>query len=109
MVTKFVENTEKNAMFIGGKMILPGEIREVECAAPVADAPAEKTAAELQAERLGVILAGNVACITASLPALDKSALAGLQALEQAGVARKGVLQAIDAALLTLASAVVPQ
>lgn len=109
MSTQFVENTGKNVLFIGGKMILPGEIREVECAPPMADAPAEKTLEALQAERLGVILAGNVASVAAELPALDKAALAELLALEQAGAARKGVLQAIDAALLTLASAVVPQ
>jgi acetylglutamate kinase len=103
-------------VFVGGKLLQPGESREFnlgdlppECAPPVADAPADKTAAELQAERFGMILAGNVGGVVADLPALDKAELAELQALEQAGAARKGVLQAIDAALLALASAVVPQ
>jgi hypothetical protein len=116
MATQNFENITGQAVFVGGKLLQPGESREfnlgdlpAECAPPVADAPADKTAETLAAERLGAILAGNVASVSAELPALDKAALAELLALELAGAARKGVLQAIDAALLTLASAVVPE
>lgn len=106
------ENTADHAVFVGGKLLQPGETREfgagelpAEHVAMKIDAgPADKTLEELKTELLKQLLLGSVVSVVAELPGLDKAELAALLVLEQAGANRKGVIQAVDSAILALAS-----
>ncbi|UUZ68086.1 hypothetical protein LP416_27865 [Polaromonas sp. P2-4] len=107
MNKKFFENTSGIAMFVGGKLLQPGEGREFnaddlppehQVAQPVAE-PGEPTLAE----RLREILAGNVASVVERLPAMAKDELETLRQLEGEGAQRVGVGRAIQAELLARA------
>jgi hypothetical protein len=103
MGKQYVENTGSSPLWVAGVLIAPGEGREV----PVPDeapAPVEEDVPDLDAA-LHELLAGNVTTVTAALPGLSADTLLRLQALEQDGKARKGVLEALADALIALADA----
>lgn len=86
MDKKYFENTTSVAMFVGGKLLQPGEGREFNAD----DLPPEHQEAEPVAELVAPtlndqsleILTGNVASVIARLPALPEEALDMLAALE---------------------------
>lgn len=103
MGSKYIENTTREIIFVGGKMIHPGEGRDIDLALLPPEhqdaraAPAEPTEPSL-AELVGELLKGNVKAITAQLHTLKLEAL-GL-ALEMEGAAktpRTSLLAAIQA------------
>lgn len=105
------ENTTNIAMFVGGKLLQPGEGREFnaddlpsEHQVPAADAPVALTAEEIVTAALKKALAGNVASVAAHLIAFRREELLELLSLEQAGANRKGVISALDAEILLRAS-----
>lgn len=104
MGKQYVENTTDSPLWVGGRLIPPGEGREVEIAEdappPVEDAPVDPDAA------LHELLEGNVAAVTAGLEGLGIDTLKRLQELEQeadTGKNRKGVLEALANAIIKLA------
>ncbi|MES1977300.1 MAG: hypothetical protein V4451_04645 [Pseudomonadota bacterium] len=101
---KHVTNTSSNCMFVGSTMIPPGESRTVEVPDEVA-APVVANGEPSLDDRLKIILAGNVASVLAELPTLTQEALDRAVLLEKDGGNRKGVLNGIDAELLTRANA----
>lgn len=100
-------NTGKNNMHIGGKVITPGETREVdETLIPDFGVSAGNPSNEDEIVRnpLSDILAGSVKEVADALIALDMAQLDELDALEtNAEKPRKGVLEAIDNRRLELA------
>lgn len=102
-----VENKGKSPIYVAGVMIPPGETRhfaddmlppEFRSAAPVA--------AEVEAgDPLAELLDGNVHEVMGGLDVLSADFLLRLEALEQAGKNRKGVLAAIAEELLRRAEA----
>lgn len=110
MGLKYVENTGRNVMFVGGKLIPPGEGREVDELllppelqdSPVAvAAAADPSVAQLVAE----LLKGNVKTVVAELVALTGEALDLVETIEGGAEApRKGVLAAVKAERLRRAS-----
>lgn len=113
MIKKYFENKSEIAIFLGGKLLQPGEGREFNAdelpsehqQGPGIDAAVEKTPAERITARLSEELSGNVARAVAFLPGLSKAELEELLELELAGAKRKGVLNAVESALLAQASA----
>ena len=111
MGMKYIENTGSNVMFVGGKMIPPGEGREVDerllppelrDPAPAPAAPAEPSMAQLLAE----LLKGPVKAVVAKLPELSGDALAMAEAIEAGDdTPRKTVLEAVRAEQLKRAQA----
>jgi hypothetical protein len=103
MGVKYIENTGRNVLFVGGKMIPPGEGREVDerllppelrDPAPEPAAPAEPSIAQLLVE----LLKGSVKVVVAKLPELSGDALAMVEAIEAGdGTPRKTVLEAVRA------------
>lgn len=104
-------NTGENNIHIGGKVIVPGETREVdETLVPgygqalEPDADADRNPLDDETEALLAILAGKVADVVAALPTLSVAQLDALENLEtEAEKPRKGILEAIDARRLELA------
>lgn len=100
---KYIENTGRNVMFVGGKMIPPGEGREVDerlLPPELRDPPPqpEAPAAPGIAEQLVALLKGNVKEVTAALAGLSGDALAMVEAIEASdGTPRKTVLEAVRA------------
>jgi len=101
MGKQYVENTTDSPLWVGGRLIPPGEGREVEIAEdappPVEDAPVDPDAA------LHELLEGNVAAVIAGLEGLGMDTLKRLNDLETEGKARKGVLEALADAQIKLA------
>lgn len=96
-----ITNPGDSPVFVGGKMIPPGETRvftEAELP-PEYKAPAPVAAAQAAGpdEALLLILAATVAQVVAGLPDLSDEELARLALLEAEGKDRKGVLEAITA------------
>lgn len=103
MVTKYVENNTPNNMFVGGRIIQPGEGRIVDVPAPAAVAALVEEPDPDAA--LHELLAGNVHGVAAALDGLSEDSLVRLRELEAANIKpRKGVLEAIDAAAIALAA-----
>lgn len=110
MGLKYIENTGRNVMFVGGKLIPPGEGREVDelllppelLDSPVAvAAAADPSVAQLVAE----LLKGNVAAVKAELASLTGEALGLVEIIESGSeTPRKGVLEALKAERLRRAS-----
>lgn len=104
-------NTGDNNIHIGGKVIAPGETREVdETLVPgygqaleqVVDA--DQNSLDDETEALLAILAGKVAEVVAALPALSVEQLDALENLEtEAEKPRKSILKDIEARRLALA------
>jgi hypothetical protein len=98
---KVIENTGNSPMYEMGKMIPPGEIA-------VVDVPDEAPTAQPDPEpdpdaALQELLALSVDKVKASLDGVGADTLKRLRELEAAGKARKGVLEAIDAAAIAAA------
>lgn len=104
MAKRYVTNDTPNTVYVEGRMIGPGEGREVDVPD---EAPAvfEEPVADPDAA-LSDLLRGTVAGVTAVLPGLSGETLQRLQVLEQeAAKPRKGVLEALGDALIALADA----
>lgn len=110
MGLKYIENTGRNVMFVGGKLIPPGEGREVdELLLPpeLQDSPVvvAATADPSVAQRVAELLKGNVKTVVAELVALTGEALDLVETIEGgADAPRKGVLAAVKAERLRRAS-----
>lgn len=104
MAKRYVTNDTPNMMYVGGRMIAPGEGREVEVAddaPPPVHKPVEDPDAPLRD-----LLHGTVAGVTAALDGLSLATLARLQVLEAEGEKpRKGVMEALADAQIKLADA----
>ena len=102
MAKRYVTNDTPNMIYVGGKMIPPGEGREVEEldeAPPQVDEPAPDLDADLRE-----LLKGSVAAVAGALGGIGAETLTRLQALEnEAAKPRKGVLEALANAQIALA------
>lgn len=115
MPKKYVENTTDHMIYVGGKMIPPGEGREIdeaqlpaehrEVPVPVAEEPESEGLTEAD---LLDLLEGNVDRVTAALADLDTEALMRLAALEaERSHPRVTIQRAVEAERLRRASAVI--
>jgi hypothetical protein len=108
---QYIENTGRNVMFVGGKLIPPGEGRHIDVAdtAPeLSDArPAPVAAAgPTLAQLIADMLKGNVKSVAAHLPQLTGEALDLVVTIEGAdGTPRKSLLDAVAAEQLKRANA----
>lgn len=113
MAKKYIENTTGQVMYVGGKMIPPGEGREIDEAqlpAEHRDAPAalveEPVLDGLTDADLLELLEGNVDQVTSALDGLDAEALIRLAALEaERSHPRVTIERAIEAERLKRADA----
>lgn len=103
MGLQYVENTGTDVMFVGGKLIPPGEGRHIEVAttAPelsdAAPAPAVEAGPSL-AQLVADMLKGNVKSVVAQLPDLTGEALDLVVTIENAdSTPRKSLLDAVAA------------
>lgn len=103
MGKQYVENLTDSPQWVAGRLIPPGEGREVEIP-DEAPAPTEEIAPNGD-DLLHELLAGNVDAVKAALAGLQADTLARLQELETAGKARKGVREALADAQIALADA----
>lgn len=108
MSKKVVENKTGAPIFVGGKMIGPGEVREVDVHDSEqgpdegSDGPRDELPPDLQA--LVEIQAKNVKDLKEALPGLSAEQLIELVSLEEGSAKpRSTVLEAIAAAQLALA------
>ena len=105
---KAITNHTLAAIFIGGKLLHPGDTREFD----EAELPGEHqepalpvvTTLPSELERLAAVLQGNVGSVTAALYSETSAALGELRALEAGDRNRVGVIRAIDAEILARAS-----
>ena len=90
------KNTKKHAEHIGNKLVMPGQIREVEESLIPGYKPPAPQAVKVDSEReqLLAILDGTVPAITEALPGLSDADLGILEKAEQDGKTRSGVLSA---------------
>lgn len=103
MAKRYVTNDTPNMMYVEGRMIAPGEGREV-------DVPDEAPALVEEAMEdpdlvLQDLLAGTVAGVGAALQGLSQETLGRLEVLEAAGKNRKGVMEALADAFIAAADA----
>jgi hypothetical protein len=109
--TKYVENTTRNVMYVGGKMILPGEGRDIALSLLPAElqdpTPAlAALAAPSLVDLLAPLLAKPVKAIAAELPTLKNEALDLLAELEgQQLTPRTSLLAAVRSEQLKRAGA----
>lgn len=104
MGKQYIENLTDSPQWVAGRLIPPGEGREVEVA-DEAPAPVEEAAVDPDAA-LRELLHGTVAAVAAALQGLSPESLQRLQVLEaEAEKPRKGVLEALGDALIALADA----
>ena len=114
MPKKYIENDTDHVMYVGGKMIPPGEGREIDEAqlpAEHSDVPVPATEEPesdgLTEADLLELLEGNVDQVTAALADLDAEALIRLAALEaERSHPRVTIERAIEAERLKRADAV---
>lgn len=112
MPKKYIENDTDHVMYVGGKMIPPGEGREIDEAQLPAEhrdvpvpATEEPESDGLTEADLLELLEGNVDQVTAALADLDAEALIHLSALEgERSHPRKTVMAAIEAERLKRAA-----
>lgn len=103
MGLQYIENTGRDVMFVGGKLIPPGEGRHIEVAtsAPeLSEAPAALVAEEgpSLAQLVAEMLKGNVKSVVAQLPELTGEALDLVLTIENADpTPRKSLLDAVAA------------
>ncbi len=104
-----IENKGKEAIFISGKMLLPGDSREFDRrdvpAAYLQPEPKEEKPEPTLKDRLLLILAGNVASVIAALPELNDDELLQLGNLEGEGARRVSIGRAVDGLLMDRANA----
>lgn len=100
---KYIENTGRNVIFAGGKMIPPGEGREIDVPDIQAEAAGEPLP-DTDAPLLELLL-GSVRAIADQLAGLGDGALERMAVLEsQTETPRKTLLTAIDAEQLRRAN-----
>lgn len=104
-----IENETKEAIFIAGKMLLPGDSREFfkrdVPASFLKDEPKPEAKGELTlTETLLAILEGNVASVLATLPTMDTEQLTQLGILEGERERRVTIGRAIEAEIIGRAS-----
>lgn len=109
MVTKYIENPGRDTIYVGGKMIPPGEGRDVDVQflpPELKDPETTTTTAEPSlADLLTELLGKSVKAITAELPTVTHEALDLLADLEgQAEAPRTSLLGAIKAEQLRRAN-----
>ena len=111
MGLKYIENTGTNVMYVGGKLIPPGEGREVdELLVPPelrdpAPLPAAAEVSPNVAELVAELLRGNVKSIKAQIEGLSGEALDLVTTIEGGAEApRKTVLEAVEAERIRRAS-----
>jgi len=97
-----IENKGKSPIFVGGVMIPPGETRHFadDLLPPEFRSSAPAVVEEAAGDPLAELLDGTVAEVTGALDLLNREWLVQMEALEQAGKKRKGVLAAIAEELL---------
>lgn len=89
-------NTAAHPIYVGGVMIPAGASREVDARlVPGAAAATEEPEGEPPADPILALLDGNVAEVKAALPGLSDEDLDRLEAAEDNGKTRKGVLEAV--------------
>lgn len=111
MPSKYIENTTANPLFVGGKMIPPGEGRDIDASLlppEHQDAytdPVEAPGPTLT-EQIAAMLLLSVKEITVELPSLTQEGLDLLaQAEQESKTPRKSMLAALEAERLRRASA----
>lgn len=112
MGVKHVTNDGPNTIYVGGKMIAPGEGRDIderllppELRDAVAPGSGEDQLFDPD-EALRALLSGTVTVVKAALPGMSEDTLKRLQELEnEAEKPRKGVLEALADALIAIADA----
>ena len=98
-------NKTDHAVHIGGKTIYPGETRPVDASLLHSAHEGEGSKAKVTTQdTLLDILDGNVGQVAEALAGLSSEELDTLEAAEEAGNTRKGVMNAIAEARLALAS-----
>lgn len=100
MGTKHISNDGPNTIYVGGKMIAPGEGRDIDerdLPPELRDAPVVEEAPEPSLDdELAALLKGSVKEVTATLPALTHEGLDRLAELERGHEhPRKTLLEAI--------------
>lgn len=93
MVLKVIENTGDSPMYVMGRMIGPGCAETVDVPPDAEDEVVP--APEAQENPLAVLLERPVKEVVPALEGLSDGELAAVEALEVAGKARKGVLEAV--------------
>lgn len=99
---QYIENTGTEARFMAGKLLQPGEGREIDVPDPVkgdgtgAGDPEQPEPSVLLAK----LLEGSIKAVTPQLKGLTDEQLAELDRLEAAGQKRAGIAQAIAAELM---------
>lgn len=115
MATKYIENDTDSPIYVGGRMIPPGEGRDVDermlhpdmREAPAADLGAPEPTLDEQLEQLRL---KGVKTITEGLPSFKQEALDRLYELESLGeMPRKTLLASIDAERIRRANALLDQ
>lgn len=110
MGTKYIENTGTNAIYVGGKLIPPGEGRDIPLAFLPSEyhdpaAPFDNAVPPSLDELLAGLLAKGIAKIAPELPGLKLEALDRMAELEAGAAAPRKTLQtAIDAERLRRAN-----
>lgn len=114
MSTKYIFNPGPNVMFLAGRMIQPGDGRDI----PLADLPEGNADASAQPAKLAepslddelqAVRAQSVKALVAVLPGMTIEALERLRMLEEADdTPRKTLLGAIEAELIERASRNLP-
>ncbi|MGE4241719.1 hypothetical protein [Ramlibacter sp.] len=103
MSVKYVENPTAQTIFVGGKMIPPGEGREIPIhllPSAASSAPAADVEQPDAASELAKLLELSIKALLPELHLLDDEQLRALDALEQSAAGRKGVTSAIQELLL---------
>lgn len=100
-----IENRGKTTIYVGGRMIPPGETRHFpeDEIPPEFRQPAETRAEPAAADPVQEFLAASAAQITGGLDVLSDQFLEAAENAEMGGKARKGVLQALAAERLARA------
>lgn len=103
---QYIENTGKEARFIAGKLLQPGEGREIDVPDPVKGDGTDAGEGDEHAPSvlLAKLLEGSIKTVTPQLKGLSAEQLAELDALEAAGQKRSGIAQAIAAELMARAA-----
>ncbi|MBA1147432.1 hypothetical protein H0Z60_10225 [Ectothiorhodospiraceae bacterium WFHF3C12] len=98
-------NDKPHPVHVGGKLIMPGDTREVDESLIPRTAPAEPVEPVDPGDPLLALLDGSVKEVTDALPGLDDDQVRQLRAAEESGKTRSTLIAAIDETLLERAQA----